>query len=160
MAEYVLPTFEVQIDSSDEFTLEDESVRAIIRAKYTDGKALRGTATVAIIEESYEYDRSASQSDESDEPLAAKTIALDGRGLIEFDIKNELKLDRNELSEFFYSRDFIVMTEVTETLTGLSQSAVKLITIHKDSYDINIDYSYVGPKRDRKINVTVSLVEL
>lgn len=157
MSEYVLPTFEVQIESNDDFIVEDEKIRAIIRAKYMHGKALRGTAIVSINEESYGYYpyRSESESNEPEVPLAKKTIVLDGHETIEFDIKNDLKFDRKASEEFYRVSSFVIKAEVTETLTGLSQSATKTINIHRDTYDITTDRSNVGLKRGSTINLTV-----
>lgn len=47
--------------------------------------------------------------------MAKKTIDINGRGMVEFDIKNELKFD----IENKYSTEFKISTSVVENLTGL-----------------------------------------
>lgn len=161
VAEYVLPKFEAVIESPDHFTLEDECVRAVIRAKYTHGKPLRGTAVVSISEEDnfgyFRYRKSSHAHKPDDNTLAKKTITIDGHETIEFNIKNELKFDRSESNKYFELKNFKIQAEITETLTGLSQTAEKTVKIHKDTYDISTDLTNAGLKRDTTIDLSVSV---
>lgn len=81
IAEYVLPKFEVKVESNDDFAIDDKNVCAIIRAKYTHGKPLRGTAVVSISEEDnygcfrYRRHTPANQANE-DETCAKKNICF------------------------------------------------------------------------------------
>lgn len=162
IAEYVLPKFEVKVESDENFTIDDKNVCAIIRAKYTHGKPLRGTAVVSISEENhygcfrFRRHTSANKADD-DETGVKKTFIFDGQESVEFDIEKELKYDRND-GDNYYSRSktFKIKAEVTETLTGLSQSAEKTITIHKDTYDITSDLRNDALKRDSTAALSVS----
>lgn len=160
VAEYVLPKFEVKIDSPDHFTLDDEKVQVVIRAKYTHGKPLRGTAVVTVKEEdnfgTFRFRRvsHASIQNPSDH-LVKKTVTIDGQETVEFNIKDELKFDRSDKNKYCDLQNFKIEVEVTETLTGLSQTAVKTVKVHKDSYKITTDLSYDSIKKDSSADVTV-----
>lgn len=158
VAEYVLPKFEVIVESNDHFTLEDEKVAAIIRAKYTHGKPLRGKAVVTVTEEDnfgYFRFRRESTAAQEENALVKKTIDIDGRETIELHIKDELKFDCSEKNRYFDVKNFKVHVEVTESLTGLSQTAEKTIKIHKNTYEVSSDLSNAGLKRDSNVDVTV-----
>lgn len=161
IAEYVLPKFEAQIESDDHFTIDDQKVVAIIRAKYTHGKPLRGTAVVSISEEDnfgyFRYRRcSQIKKEDDDDTCVKKTIIIDGQESVEFDIQNDLKFDRNESNKYFDLKNFKIKAEVTETLTGLSQCAEKTIKVHKDTYDISTDLTNDALKRDSTVDLSVS----
>lgn len=164
IAEYVLPKFEVKIESDDHFTIDDEKVVAIIRAKYTHGKPLRGTAVVSISEEDnfgyFRYRRCSKVKPDDDDTCVKKTIIIDGSESVEFDIQNELKFDRSESNKYFDLKNFKIKAEVTETLTGLSQCAGKTIKVHKDTYDISTDLTNDALKRDSTIDLNVSVIFL
>lgn len=159
VAEYVLPKFEAAIESADQFTLDDEQVTVVVRAKYTHGKPLRGTAVVSIFEEDnfgyFRYRRDSHANKQEDHPLATKTIIIDGQETAAFNIQNELKCDRSEANKYFDVKNFKIKVEVTETLTGLSQCAEKTVKVHKDTYDISTDLTNAGLKRDSTIDITV-----
>lgn len=144
--------------SDDHFTINEHKVRATIQAKYTHGKPLRGTVVVSISDREnpgcfiYREHRS-----DDDEMCIRKTIPIDGQGSVEFDIQNELKFDRSENNKYFDWKNFTLQAEVTETLTGLSQSAEKSIKIHKNTYNITTDLSTMYRlNRDSSVDMTVS----
>lgn len=107
MAEYVLPKFKVEIDSPGTFMPEDEKALVVVRAKYTHGMPLKGTVAIDVYEP------------RSCEPLVKKTVAIDGEKSVEFDIENELKYRQSNGTVFSVFR---AKAEITENLTGLSQS--------------------------------------
>lgn len=156
VSEYVLPKFEVTLESPNNFSFDDENVHAVLRAKYTHGKPLRGTAVVSIEEDRF-YGFRRFQRSAIDQALVKKTILLDGRETIEFDIANELKCDRNDEKQYYVQKTFKITAEVTETLTGISQSAEKIITVHKDAYVIKVDVNYAGIIRGSTLPVKVSV---
>lgn len=117
MAEYVLPKFKIEIDSPAKFMPEDGKAHVVVRAKYTHGMSLKGTLAVEV----HEPFRSGA--------LAKKTVAIDGEQTIEFDIKKDLKFCQSN-SEARYH----VIANVTENLTGLSQSC---------TMDIEVESTYV-----------------
>lgn len=158
VAEYVLPKFEATIEGNDHFTLEDEKVIVTIGAKYTHGKPLRGKAIVTINEEDnfgYFRFRRESVASQEENMLVKKTVDIDGLEIIEFNIKDELKYDRSESNRFFDVKNFKIDVEVTENLTGLMQSASKMVKVHKNTYDVSSDLTHAGLKRDSSFDVTV-----
>lgn len=137
----MLPKFEVGIDSPDDFTLADKTAHVIVRAKYTNGKPLRGTAVVTV--KKYKYLHYPGLKNpvyhpnwKNQEDLLEKTVLVDGQETVEFDIENELKCNEMKTKEYFNVKHFNIKLEVTETLTGLSQSTEKAIKVHKDTYNI------------------------
>lgn len=129
VAEYVLPKFDVAIDSQTEFSAKDGKVRAIIRSKYTYGKLVKGEAIVSLTAKpTYSYYRS---WDHKDEGSVLKTIPIDGKGTVEFDIENDLKI---EFTDYNRVRNYDLKATVIEELTGRNQSTSKSITIHQTRY--------------------------
>lgn len=162
VAEYVLPKFEVKIDSPDHFTLDDEKLQAVIRAKYTHGKPLRGTAVVTVTGEdnfgTFRFRRVSHVSIQNpSDHLVKRTVTIDGQETIEFNIKDELKFDRSDKNKYCDLQNYKIEVEVTETLTGLSQTAVKMVKVHKDSYKITTDlsHSFGAIQQDNPVDVTV-----
>lgn len=153
MAEYVLPKFEIEIDSPENFTLADKTAYVIVRAKYTNGKPMRGTALVSIEEDNFYY--YCGRTSDENKFLLQKTVIVDGQEKIEFDIENELKCDQMMKNKHFDVKYFKVKAEVTETLTGLSQSTEKSIQVHKETFKISSNLYDFRLKRDSTINVTV-----
>lgn len=162
VAEYVLPKFEVTVESPDHFCLDDENVQIVVRAKYTHGKPLKGTAVISVLEEDnfgyFRYRRESHANKTNDSILVEKTFTIDGQETVEFDIKNELKFDRSEANKYFDVKNFKIKADVTETLTGLSKTIVKAIKIHKNTYVINSDLTNDGLKRDSIVDVCVSKI--
>ncbi|KAH8412151.1 hypothetical protein KR009_000193 [Drosophila setifemur] len=115
---YVLPKFEVTVDTAKDITILDNVIKATIRAKYTYGKPVKGKATVTI---NQRYGLTDSLSNQE------KTIDIDGKGHVEF----SLDIDQ---------RNFIppmrVFAVVTEELTGNKQNASATVTIHQQRYKL------------------------
>ncbi|XP_031637598.1 pregnancy zone protein-like, partial [Contarinia nasturtii] len=159
VAEYVLPKFEAIIDSSDNFTVEDEKVRAVIRTKYTHGKPLRGLATVIITEDDpnrafgfFELQSKKKKSNDDDNYLMKKSFNIDGKETIEVDIKKELKFD----IKWSDVKNYKIKVEVTEGLTGLTQTADKTIKVHRDTYKITRNLKN-RPQRDAPCDIKISV---
>lgn len=108
--EYVLPKFNVDIQSSDHFNVKDSKVRAIIRAKYTYGKLVKGRATVTVKPTNY-----LAWSTRRETDTIAKTISIDGKGSIEFDIIDDFHIQPDE---FKRSTTYSISAVVVEQLTG------------------------------------------
>ncbi|XP_037031199.1 CD109 antigen-like isoform X2 [Bradysia coprophila] len=125
IAEYVLPKYEVTIDTDKDITFKDGQIRVTVRAKYTYGKPVKGQAVVTVGPKVYGgYQPLVSDL------LSRRTITVDGKGYVEFDIKNDLKANDA------YQRDFIIEASVTEDLTGSTQSGKASVAIHKYKYTI------------------------
>lgn len=161
MAEYVLPKFEAIIESADHFTLDDEKIRAVIRAKYTHGKPLRGSVTVSVMEEEsfgcFRRKISTVTKEDDDGSLVKKTFNIDGQETVEFDIAKELKFERNENNRWETLRNFKIKADVTEGLTGLVQSIDKTVKVHVDTYEITTDLLSNDAKRDSTIDINVNI---
>lgn len=115
--EYVLPKFDVKIDSSDHFNVKDGKVRAIIRSKYTYGQLVKGRATITVKPTSY-----LAWSTRRDTDTIAKTIPIDGKGTIEFDITDDLHIQSDE---FKRSTAYALSVVVVEDLTGKTKFFLK-----------------------------------
>lgn len=155
VAKYVLPKFEVAIESPDYFTFEDEKVAFVVRGKYTHGKPLRGTVIVSVFDENMMGSRMMfiHSSGQIKQPaLAMKTVIMDGRENVEFDLKHDLKFDK---SQWYNDGQIKLKADFTETLTGLTQSTEKMVEISKNAYKITTDLATKILKHDTKIDATV-----
>ncbi|XP_033156919.1 CD109 antigen isoform X2 [Drosophila mauritiana] len=121
---YVLPKFEVIVDTPKAAVIEDKVIKATIRAKYTYGKPVKGKATVSM-ERSYGYFGNPEGNDYKQE----KTIDVDGKGHVEFDIISWTQRDQ-------YLPPVKLFAVVTEELTGNKQNATATVVLHKQRYMI------------------------
>lgn len=129
MAEYVLPKFDVEIDSPTHFTVKDGKVRAIIRSKYTYGKFLKGNAIVSMTPTSFHAWSARPKVSE-----IVKSVKIDGKTTVEFDIVDDLQvqLDNDQRDAVYEMRAIVI-----EELTGRNQSATKRIDVHLKQHKIN-----------------------
>ncbi|XP_055599428.1 thioester-containing protein 1 allele R1-like isoform X11 [Uranotaenia lowii] len=126
--EYVLPKYEVTIESPGITTLKDGKVRVIVRAKYTYGKPVKGEATVSAYPDfRFHY----VQPFEKD-VITRKTIPIDGKGSTEFDLVDEINLSGD------YTREIVVEAVVEEELTGRKQNATTKIKIYDRRYKFDL----------------------
>lgn len=126
VAEYVLPKFEVVIDSPAEFSAKNGQIRAIIRSKYTYGKLVKGEAVVSITPKTM-------QARKENKDSIVKRIPINGKGTVAFDVENELR------PRFLFRaspREYELKAIVIEELTDRNQSATKTITLHQSRYKI------------------------
>lgn len=121
VAEYVLPKFEVKVQTEPHAVFKDGKIKATIRSSYTYGKPVKGEATISAYPTLY----IGSVQPFVNDVIARKVVPIDGKTTVEFDIKEELKLD-NE-----YERDVIIEAIVEEELTGRKQNGTGKITLHK-----------------------------
>lgn len=122
---YVLPNFDVTIDSANDFSAKDGKVRAIIRSKYTYGKLVKGEAIVSLSMTSQLYWMYADQ-----QMNIIKTISVNGKGSVEFDLVPVKYYERD-------SYEYTIKATVIEELTNRNHTASKTITIHKNRYKFN-----------------------
>ncbi|XP_043065283.1 CD109 antigen isoform X3 [Drosophila ficusphila] len=116
---YVLPKFEVVVDTAKDVVLADNVIKATIRAKYTYGKPVKGKATVSL-ESGYGY------FGDSVGPKQEKTIDIDGKGHVEF--------VPNIMMSRYYTPPMKLFAIVTEELTGNKQNASATVRLHQDRY--------------------------
>ncbi|XP_026844066.1 CD109 antigen isoform X4 [Drosophila persimilis] len=119
---YVLPKFEVIVESPKDVAVQDKVVKATIRAKYTYGKPVKGKATVSIEPNFAHYLNHEFGKQE-------KTINLDGKGHVEFSIEGNQYRGG-------YSPPLKILAIVTEELTGNKQNATTIVNLHSQRYKI------------------------
>ncbi|KRJ97335.1 CD109 antigen isoform X2 [Drosophila yakuba] len=121
---YVLPKFEVIVDTPKDVVIADKVIKATIRAKYTYGKPVKGKATVSMEQNNgYYY----FMDHETDGNKQEKTIDVDGKGHVEFDI--------NRIAHrVAYLPPIKLFAVVTEELTGIKQNATATVTLHQQRY--------------------------
>lgn len=119
VAKYVLPKFEVVVETDKDVVAEDGIIKATIRAKYTYGKPVKGKATVSLARAHgwYSSEESVNQN---------KTIDVNGKGHVEF--------TGSFLSR--YPSPLKVFAEVTEELTGNKQNASATVNLHGQRYKL------------------------
>lgn len=119
VAKYVLPKFEVIVETDKDVVAADGVVKATIRAKYTYGKPVKGKASVSLTQASgwYTSDESINQS---------KTIDVNGKGHVEFTGSFTGR----------YLPSLKMFAEVTEELTGNKQNASATINLHSQRYNL------------------------
>lgn len=151
VAEYVLPKFEVTIDSNPDITFKDGKVSATVKAHYTFGKIAKGNATVtAEVEDRYHrrgfgWHR---QSIESAEKVS-KTVEVDGKKFVEFDLEKDLQIaDRS------YERTIKLTASFKEELSGKEATAETKVKIHITPHKIEMKKSSEKFKPSMPFNVT------
>lgn len=128
-----MPKFEVTIDSATAFSAKDGKIRAIVRSKYTYGKLVKGEAVVSLTPTSSYgirpfYPTHLTENKDS----IIKTVPIDGKGTVEFDVDSELRL--SDFTENSYVRGYELRATVIEELTGRNQSTSKSISIFRTRY--------------------------
>ncbi|XP_053673860.1 thioester-containing protein 1 allele R1-like [Anopheles nili] len=126
--EYVLPKFEVTVESPGITTFKDGKVKAIIRSKYTYGKPVKGEATVSVSPEfRFHYVQPFAK-----DVITRKVIPIDGKGSVEFDIREELRLEGD------YTRNVVIEAVVEEELTGRKQNSSAKVPIYDRRYKMEL----------------------
>lgn len=128
VAEYVLPKYEVIVDSDPHVTYKDGKIRATVRAKYTYGKPVKGQATISA----YPVLWLGGVQPFIQDNIVRKVVQVDGKGAVEFDIRQELKIEGD------FERYVKIEAIFEEELTGRRQNGSTQITIHKYKYDMEL----------------------
>ncbi|XP_051162274.1 thioester-containing protein 1 allele S3 isoform X1 [Leptopilina boulardi] len=127
VAEYVLPNFEVSIDSPAHIAFKDEKIHVTVRAKYTYGKFVKGEATITAYP-----DIISSVLQPLYQPVR-KVVDIDGKASVDFDIYKELRLKDDD-----YFRPVKIEVAVEEALTGRRQNTSTQIFLHKHRYSMEL----------------------
>ncbi|KAH8281351.1 hypothetical protein KR054_000020, partial [Drosophila jambulina] len=130
---YVLPKFEVIIDTAKDVAVADEVIKATIRAKYTYGKPVKGKATISMVSVQPSFYSLARPYPTSEMEKEEKTIDVDGKGHVEFNVRATP-----------YVGSIKLFAVVTEELTGNKQNATATVSLHRHRYKIEI---YGEPER-------------
>lgn len=148
--EYVLPKFEVTLDANPDANFKEGIIRATVKAKYTFGKIAKGNATVTAEVDSprYWYWRGSPEPSKK----VSKTVAVDGKKFVEFDVKKEL-----EMSEDSYRRHVKLFATFTEELSGKEANATARVEVHKTPHKMELTTSASKVKPGLPFKVTASV---
>lgn len=124
VAEYTLPKFEVNLDVNEHPNFEEGKIRASVNARYTFGKKAKGNATIIARVRGEE------------KKIVEKTVEVNGNEPIEFDIKNELKLEHN-----YFEKSVDLIAKFREELTGKEVNATKTVAVHITPHKIKFKKS-------------------
>ncbi|XP_012527299.1 CD109 antigen isoform X2 [Monomorium pharaonis] len=127
VAEYVLPNFEVTIDSPKHVQFKESKVTATIHAKYAYEKPVKGEATITAYPDIF----SGVIQPIFQQPVR-KVIPINGKVTVDFDILSELRLTDE------YERPIMIDAVVEEELTTRRQNASTQITLHKHKYTMEL----------------------
>ncbi|XP_069052824.1 CD109 antigen [Lepisosteus oculatus] len=133
VAEYVVPTFEVLIQTPSVFNYED-GVSGTVTAKYTYGKPVKGVMTVTVLLNYFNIKL----------PLN-KTMEIDGLATFNITYKDFADYDNlyaGILEAYFPDEINVLITaSVSEHLTGITQSTTLNTTAVRNKYQLNF-YGY------------------
>ncbi|KNC22908.1 hypothetical protein FF38_00377 [Lucilia cuprina] len=136
---YVLPKFSVDIETAKDISY-DLPLKITIRSKYTYGKPVKGQATIAI---DAQYGKLKTE----------KTIEVDGKGHVEFDLRKDLGLEKPNFNSGYgnYSTTppINIFATMTEEYTGNKQNKTASVNLHRSRYVIEVPekvYDYVANK--------------
>lgn len=150
VAEYVLPKFEVIVEANPHVIFSDSKIRATVSGKYTFGKLAKGKATVTakVVKNRYFYRLVC------EDTKIVKVIDVDGKKDVDFDIKEELKL--NEIDT-----DQTVEIEATfnDELSGKEHKGSTIVTIHKTAHKVDVVREYKNIKPGLPFSVTSVVIK-
>lgn len=147
--EYVLPTFEVTIDANPDANFKDGVIRATVKAKYTFGKVAKGNATVtaetSVPRWGYRHWNSSNKK-------VSKTVEVDGKKFVEFDVIKEL-----DMKESSYYRRVTLFATFTEQLSGKEANASTTVEVHKTPHKMELSKSADRIKPGLPFKVTADI---
>lgn len=146
VAEYILPKFDVTIDTPKHQYFQDGKIRATIRTRYTYGKPVKGEVTVSVWPKTYG----------SFQPFAINLISrkvakIDGKAYVEFDIENDLHVKED------YEQGMAMEAIVEEEWTGRKQNTTIDVFLHKSKYKILLSNAATNYKPGLPYSVLVSV---
>lgn len=137
VAEYVLPKFEVTIDSNSDITFKDGKILATVKANYTFGKVAKGNATVyAEVVDQYRHFGWHHRPIEDNSEKVSKTVEVDGKKFVEFDLFEDLKI-----TESTTERTVKLTASFKEELSGKEATASTEVKIHITPHKIELKKS-------------------
>lgn len=130
--EYVLPKFEVSIETNPDIHYKCDKIRATVRAKYTFGKSAAGSATVtAHVEKELKSYRNKESS-----RVVTKQIAIDGKNFVDFDLEKELGITNNN-----HERVVVLEAKFKELLSEKEALAKAEVRVHKTPHKLELKKS-------------------
>jgi CD109 antigen len=155
VAEYVLPKFEVSIDSNPDITFKDGKIVATVKANYTFGKIAKGEAKVtAKVLDQYHHRHFGwhHQAIEDNSEKIIKTVEVDGKKFVEFDLSEDLKIN-----DTAYERTVKLTASFKEELSGKEATATTEVKIHITPHKIELKKSSEKFKPGLPFSVTAIL---
>lgn len=146
VAEYILPKFDVIIDTPKHQYFQDGKVRATIRTKYTYGKPVKGEVTVSMYPKTY-----GSFQPFAINLIAHKVMKINGNAYLEFDIDKELHVKED------YEQAMVMEAIVEEEWTGRKQNTSVDLFLHRSKFKIVLSNaaSYYKPQLSYRVLVSV-----
>ncbi|XP_034235917.1 pregnancy zone protein-like isoform X2 [Thrips palmi] len=180
VAEYVLPTFEVTAKAPQTVAFKQGKIPVTVKAKYTYGKPVVGKATVRaplpyywvnpfpphpipIFGLASENASTTTTTTTSTTPMpprpthVEKVVPIDGSATVEFDIKDDLKLDDNN-----YWNHVTYEVSVVEDLTGrvLNASDVEGTQVRQHDFDLQFVDTPYNFEHGKLVVVKVKVTDL
>jgi CD109 antigen len=141
VAEYVLPKFEFILDANTDANFKDGKITATARAKYTFGKIAKGNATITAEKKRQWWGQQNKK--------VTKTVEVDGKKFVEFDIEKELGI-----TEKYQEHTVDLSATFTEELSGKEQNATAKVQIHITPHKIEMKRN--GDKFKPGLNYKIS----
>lgn len=143
--EYVLPKFEVMIETNPDIHYKYGKIRATVKAKYTFGKLATGLASVtAHVETKKRYFR-----DRDTSKTVTKNLEVDGKNFVEFDLEKDLGIHDSN-----YVRVVTLESKFKEHLSGKEATTKTEVTIHMTPHKIDLKKSNEKFKPGLPYNIT------
>lgn len=137
VAEYVLPKFEVLIDTNNDIHYKYGKINATIKAQYTFGKFAKGTATVTA-EVSTQYSGfGRAYSRQHSARKVSRTLEVDGKNSVEFDLEKDFGIKSND-----YDRLVHIEAQFKEELSGKEVNASTDVRVHKTEHNLDLIKSH------------------
>jgi CD109 antigen len=152
--EYVLPKFEVSIDTVPNVPFKDGVIKATVNTKYTFGKIAKGKATVIAevhTEVESPYRKFHIRFIEPTKKVS-KTVDVDGKKFVEFSLKDDLNIrdGKNEHTVKLHA-------SFKDRLSGKKATADTYVKIHKDAIKMELKKSAEKFKPGLQFTVTAIL---
>ncbi|GFO10653.1 Cd109 antigen-like [Plakobranchus ocellatus] len=140
VAEYVLPKFEVSVELPSYVLTTEADFTATIKAKYTYGKPVKGTAEIAVsFIQSWRYPR---YLDRAQPVTTFIQVPVDGEAKVTVPLANLKSLDG------YLDRDILIVSaNVTESLTGNVMSGNSTVTMYDRG--VKLEFPESNPKTFR-----------
>lgn len=119
VADFILPKFDVQIDTPEHQYYRQGKIRATISAKYHYEKPVKGEVTVSVYPKTY-----GSFQPFISNLITRKVMRIDGKASVEFDIAEELNFKED------YEQGAIMEAVVEEELNGMCSFSGSFQFIH------------------------------
>ncbi|KAG2468794.1 CD109 protein, partial [Polypterus senegalus] len=125
VAQYVLPKFEVTLDVPSIYCLSSmKTFSGTVHAKYTYGKPVKGTVNVTLYLQRQYFDAY---------PIMVNTLNITGSANFTFSYPD---IDLEVLNETENYLSFWINASVVESLTGITQSVNRSVTITNAEYNL------------------------